>query len=298
MGLKVSIEEIKNTDILPFNKERMIQYEDSSLYIQWLGQAGFYLAYKDNFLMIDPYLSNSLAEKYKGKEFPHIRMMPPPVHPSEIKELEYILCTHGHSDHMDPGTLPLLAKKDQGRKFIVPKAEKIKAIERGIPESQLTLVNDGDSFNLNDNIKLDVIPSAHEELDKNENSEFYYLGYILKIGPYKIYHSGDCVSYPGLAEKLKSFDIDVALLPVNGRDKYRQERGVPGNFTFDEAVGLCKESEISNLIIQHFGMFSFNTVDIGELKNKWTANKMKGLKVLIPKTDVCFKINLCNRFLN
>ncbi len=45
----------------------------------WLGQAGFVLEAHEKRIVIDPYLSDSLAEKYKGTPRPHIRMMPPPV---------------------------------------------------------------------------------------------------------------------------------------------------------------------------------------------------------------------------
>jgi L-ascorbate metabolism protein UlaG (beta-lactamase superfamily) len=281
MGLKVTIQSIEDPNIHSFCEEKTLKTKDS-LWIIWLGQAGFYVRYRNNFLMIDPYLTDSLAHKYKGKEFPHVRMMPIPFYPYEVHYLDFIFCTHGHSDHMDPGTLALLAKDYPERKFIVPRAEEIKAMERGVPQNQLILVNDGDSIKLSDDIKLDVIPSAHEGLDKNNNSEYYYLGYILTIGPYKLYHSGDCVPYPGLTEKLKSFEVDVALLPVNGRDKYREERGIPGNFTFDEAVELCKNSKIQNLIVHHFGMFSFNTVDISLLEQKIKKIGYKGLDIIIP----------------
>lgn len=266
MGSKVTIQTLADSYFLSFYEEETHQSIEA-LWVKWLGQAGFYIRYKYQFIMIDPYLSDSLAEKYKGKEFPHVRMMPSPVQPSEITELDFVFCTHGHSDHMDPGTLPKLAKGYPGRKFVVPKAELERALERGLPKNQLILVNEGDSIMLNDEISLDVIPSAHEGLDKNDSSEYYYLGYIITIGPHKIYHSGDCVPYAGLFEKLKSFNIDVALIPINGRDKYRQERGVPGNFTFNEAIELCRKSNIPNLIVHHFGMFSFNTIDV-ELLNQ------------------------------
>lgn len=288
MGSKITIQAIEDLGTLPFDKGKITC--NGSVWIRWLGQAGFYMGYKNNFLMIDPYLSDSLAQKYKGKEFSHLRMMPIPVQPSKIKELNFVFCTHGHSDHLDPGTLPLLVKGNPKRRFIVPRAEKIKAMGRGIPENQLTLVNVGDSIRLNDDIKLDVIPSAHEGLDKNDNSEYYYLGYIITIGPLKIYHSGDCIPYPGLTEQLRSSDIDVALLPVNGRDKYRQERGIPGNFTFDEVVELCKKSHIPNLIVHHFGMFSFNTIDVESLNRMAGKIEPEDLNIIVPTQNKKYKI--------
>jgi L-ascorbate metabolism protein UlaG (beta-lactamase superfamily) len=76
-----------------------------------------------------------------------------------------------------------------------------------------------------------------------------------------LYHSGDTVVYPGLADELLTQRIDAALLPVNGRGK-----GVAGNMTFDEAMALCVAAKIPVLLPHHFGMFAFNTVAESELR--------------------------------
>jgi L-ascorbate metabolism protein UlaG (beta-lactamase superfamily) len=289
-------------NILIVKKNKKIIYSENptessanTLSLWWLGQAGFYFKFKNYSILIDPYLSDSLAQKYKGKEFSHIRMMSTPVHPEQIQQLDFVFCTHGHSDHMDPLTLSVLARNNPICKFIVPKAEKATAIEKGVPDNQLITVNAGDSIVLNADIKLEVVPSAHEDLRKNGKSEFYYLGYILSFGIYTVYHSGDCVPYPGLSEKLETFKIDVALLPVNGRDKYRKDRGVPGNFTFEEAVELCTRSNIHNLIAHHFGMFSFNTVDVETLREKHREIS-DSLNLIIPEMHFRYEIkNSANR---
>ena len=39
--------------------------------ISWLGQAGFLIRWREFRLVIDPYLSDSLATKYRGTRFPH-----------------------------------------------------------------------------------------------------------------------------------------------------------------------------------------------------------------------------------
>src|SRR5512143_877186 len=71
----------------------------------WLGQAGFAFRHDNRLLLIDPYLSDSLAEKYRDGEFKHLRLMPVPVQPSEITGCDWYLCTHAHTDHMDPQTI-------------------------------------------------------------------------------------------------------------------------------------------------------------------------------------------------
>ena len=281
----------KTTENVVSGSEKDVEhFDNNSLSLWWLGQAGFFLKFKNQSVLIDPYLSDFLAQKYKGREFPHIRMTPSPVDPEQLSQLDFVFCTHGHSDHMDPGTLPVLSRNNPFCKFIVPKAEKNTAIERGIDENRIITVNAGESFKLDNDIQLDIIPSAHEILKVNEFGEHSYLGYIIIFNNMRIYHSGDCIPYPGLSEKLRTLNIDVALLPVNGRDKYRNEKGIPGNFTFEEATSLCAESKIPNLIVHHFGMFSFNTVETGDFENKRKLLRDDGLNVIIPDQNNRYRL--------
>ncbi|MHB9036420.1 MAG: MBL fold metallo-hydrolase, partial [Armatimonadota bacterium] len=158
--------------------------------LQWLGQAGFAVRHGNLLLLIDPYLSDSLAKKYRGMEFPHTRMMPSPVDPSEIRGLNYVLCSHRHSDHMDPETLPVLAATNLDCRFIVPRAEINQALDIGLNENRLIAVSDGDSVDLDSECTVEVIPSAHEELRSDENGNHHYLGFVLRMGSLTLYHSG------------------------------------------------------------------------------------------------------------
>jgi L-ascorbate metabolism protein UlaG (beta-lactamase superfamily) len=229
------------------------------LTLWWLGQAGFALRHRDVLVLIDPYLSDTLADKYRGRLFPHIRMHPAPVAPHDIRGVTAVLCTHGHTDHMDPGTIRALRQHNDCR-YVVPRAESARALERGVPAHGLTGTTAGEHIEL-DGIAVDPVPAAHERLEQDEHGDHRFLGYVLTIGGMRVYHSGDCVPYDGQAELLRDLDIDLALLPVNGRDAYRTENGVPGNFTVGEAAGLCELAGIPNLLCHHFGLFDFNTVD-------------------------------------
>ena len=60
----------------------------------WLGQAGFWIDTGAHRLLIDPYLSDSLARKYAGTAYPHLRMMAAPVSVAALPRPDLVLVTH------------------------------------------------------------------------------------------------------------------------------------------------------------------------------------------------------------
>lgn len=251
--------------------------------LTWLGQAGFAVrALAAGLVLVDPYLSDSLAHKYRGTRHPHQRMVPAPISPAELPSVALVLCTHGHTDHMDPGTLGPLVAAQPACRVVVPVAEADKAQARGVPPQRVVGVDAGDDLAAVDGVpvRVRVLASAHETLETDDAGRHRFLGYVIDIGGVRLYHSGDCVPYPGQADALGRLDVDLALLPVNGRDAERLAAGVPGNFSFDEAVELCVTSAIPTLVPHHFGMFDFNTVDPASFDVEDAATR--GVTVVVP----------------
>ncbi len=235
--------------------------------VWWLGQAGFAIKSGNMVMMIDPYLSDALAQMYGGGEFSHTRLMPSPILPEEVRQVDVVFCTHDHGDHIDPGTLPILAQRHPQCRFITPKAAS-ETVAKLVPASQSLPINAGERIRLSDTITVEAIPSAHEELKVNERGEHEFLGYLLTIGDATIYHSGDCVPYPALEQHLRHRKIDLALLPVNGRDAFRLSRNILGNFTLAEAVAICRNADIPLLLAHHFGLFDFNTINVPDAERE------------------------------
>lgn len=233
--------------------------EPGSPGIFWLGQAGFWIETGAHRILIDPYLSDSLALKYAGRKHPHRRMMPPPVTVADLPRPDLVLITHAHTDHMDPDTLGPLAARFSGLPVVVPAARQDVARDRIGAAARLLAVDADEVLEPLEGLTVRVFPAAHEELDPDSEGRHPFLGYGIAAGGVKIYHSGDCVPFDGLAARIAAFAPDIALLPVNGRDAQRLADGVPGNFTLPEAIALARDCAF--LVPHHFGMFDFNTID-------------------------------------
>ncbi len=231
----------------------------------WLGQAGFVLEAAGTRIVIDPYLSNSLAEKYKGTPRPHIRMAPAPVAPDGVFFVDLVACTHAHTDHMDPGTLPALLTRNPQAPLLAPRAMKEQAALRsGLSAERLLLVDAGESLQLGP-VRVTATRAAHETLETDADGAHRFLGYVFDCGGPRIWHSGDGIPFGTLVEEVAPLRPDVALLPVNGRRPELSQNGVPGNFTLAEAIALARALGCRDMVAHHYGMFDFNTADPEEI---------------------------------
>ena len=203
--------------------------------------------------MIDPYLSDTLTRKYENTAKPHVRMTERVVSPKKLDFIDVVTSSHNHTDHLNAGTLLPLLQANPALTVIISAANRQFAADRlGVQLERLTLVHaDGEP------VTFHAIPSAHDSLETDENGEPKFVGYFIEVGGRTIYHSGDACPYNGLEEQLERWQIDLVLLPINGRDP---ARGVAGNFTSEEAAELGKAIDVGLVAPCHYEMFEFNTV--------------------------------------
>lgn len=69
----MTVEVFQKDDALLEEIARCDRYDDD-FRLWWLGQSGFLLQYKQRHVLFDPYLSDSLTEKYANTDKPHTRM--------------------------------------------------------------------------------------------------------------------------------------------------------------------------------------------------------------------------------
>ena len=228
-----------------------------SLHIWWLGQSGFLVTHNRIRVLFDPYLSDSLTRKYANTDKPHIRLSERVIDPALLSNIDVVTSSHNHTDHLDAETLLPIFENNPGIKMLIPEANRQFVAERlGTKIDWPVGLVDGSEFVAN-GFSISAIPAAHEQLDQDGLGRNLYLGFILKLGPWTLYHAGDTVRYPSLDSRLCEHSIDVALLPINGR---LPERRVSGNLWGREAAQLASDISAKWVIPCHYDMFAFNTV--------------------------------------
>lgn len=85
-----------------------------------------------------------------------------------------------------------------------------------------------------------------------------YLGYVVDFGGARVYHAGDTIWWPGQEKLLRDLGVNLALLPINGRDPLREAENVVGNMDHREAAQLAAAAGVEVLVPMHWDMFAGN----------------------------------------
>ncbi|MCC9078945.1 MBL fold metallo-hydrolase [Litorilinea aerophila] len=227
----------------------------------WLGQSGFLLQWQGRHLLLDPYLSDSLTRKYAHTDKPHIRMTERVVAPERLDFIDVVTSSHNHTDHLDAETLIPLMQVNPGLTLVIPEANRDFVAQRlGCDPAWPLGVDAGRSVTVA-GFTFHGVPAAHESLETDEQGRHKFLGYVIQFGRWTLYHSGDTVRYPGMAELLRRWPIDVAILPINGS---KPERRVAGNLDGRQAAQLAHDVGARLVIPCHYEMFTFNTASPDE----------------------------------
>ena len=230
----------------------------ANLHIWWLGQSGFLLQHNGKHLLFDPYLSDSLSEKYANTDKPHVRISELVIDPARLNMINVVTSSHNHTDHLDAETLLPLIAANPNLQFVIPEANRTFVADRlgtdpawpvGLTDGRVTTVGD---------FVVHGVPAAHNELECDEQGRCKFIGYVVELGPYTVYHSGDTLWYDGMVDVLRPFGVDVAFLPINGN---KPERRVAGNLDPDEAARLGRDIGAKLVIPHHYDLFAFNTAD-------------------------------------
>jgi L-ascorbate 6-phosphate lactonase len=249
----------------------------SQAILKFLGQVGFFLDFDSCRLLIDPYISNSVADQF-GSSL--ARCSPLPFLPASTPNCDALLLTHAHLDHTDPATLGPLIKAQPHLRIFAPYESRQILSKMGQDRTELPPLA---WTNLFPELSIRAIPSAHTEIYRNANGELRDVGYLIQCGKATIYHAGDTIPHPEIFESLQGEAIDYALLPVNERNYYRESQGIIGNMTLREAFQMATDLQVKTFIPTHWDMFAPNSAFPEEIELLHTLLKPPfQLKILLP----------------
>ena len=178
--------------------------------IKWFPPAWFQIKINKKIIYIDPaYLKKYYKNYSKKVEF---SSWPDPIDGLPEKDLakaDVILVTHHHKDHCKSVTVNRLLKRETA--IIAPKRcskELGKDICSLMPDDEIEIGR----------MRIRAVEAYNKKRDNKNNvahKKGVGVGYIINIEGRSIYHAGDTDFIP---EMIGHGKIDVALLPIGGRD--------------------------------------------------------------------------------
>ena len=217
----------------------------------WLGQHGFVVKGGGTVVYLDPFLT-----PLEG------RLVPPLLRPEEVTNAAAVCGSHDHADHIDRPAWPAMAQASPRARFVLPAAVRDAVLgDLGLPADRVVGLDAGAVARL-DAAAIMAVPAAHEFLDCDPaTGRFPYLGFVVRLNGFTLYHAGDSCLYEGIHDWLRRWPPDAMLVPINGRDAQRLAAGCIGNMTYQEAADLAGALRPRLVIPTHYDMFAGNLGD-------------------------------------
>ena len=215
------------------------------------------------------------------------RLVPPTVAPSDLTDLDAILATHEHRDHLDLPSLPGLVAASPDAVIIVPSPIVDRVADLAGPRAVGAIVDREIAVGA---ARIVPVPALHgvtmadaytfgHELS---GGLYRYLGFVVELAGVRVYHAGDTIAYDGMAQRLRDLRVDLALLPINGRTAEREARGLVGNLGHVEAADLAAEAGIPAMIPMHHDTIDGNTGSVAALRAYVAASHPRLRVIEIP----------------
>lgn len=166
--------------------------------ITYLGHATVLIETENVRLLTDPLLKKWVI---------HLRRHAPPIDSGHLKNIDAVLISHQHLDHLHVPSLKML---DRGTRIILP--EGTRSLVEGAGFERIEEIVAGGKVHVGD-IEVLATPAEHSGRRILPGEDIECLGYLVQ-GKSKIYFAGDTDVFPEMANF--SEGLDLALLPVWG----------------------------------------------------------------------------------
>lgn len=214
------------------------ELDDGQIGLTWIGHASFLIQTQGVNMLIDPNWAKWL------KVIKRVRQ--PGIALHDLPQIDLVLVTHAHFDHLDRRTLREVADRQP---IVVP-------FEVGnlVHDLGFHSVHELDYWQSHEHgpLKISLTPAHHWGARVLHDSHRGFGGFVIEAGGRTIFHCGDTAYFDGFREIGQRFDIDLALLPIGA---YDPPSGREVHMNPEEAVQAFFELGAKRLVPMHYGSF-------------------------------------------
>jgi len=216
--------------------------------VVWLGHSSYFIQLGGKRILIDPVFSASAAPvPYVNKAFDGTN----PYTAEDVPEIDYLLITHDHWDHLDYSTVTALRAKT---KTVVCGLGVGAHLERWGYDKEK--IHEADWFSVpesGDGFAIHVLPARHYSGRLLTRNKTLWVGYAITTATRRIFVSGDSGYGPHFADiGLRFGGFDLVVLDTGQYD----ERWPHIHMTPEEAARAAQDLHANALLPGHVGKFS------------------------------------------
>lgn len=257
--------------------------KDQDIFV-WIGHSSYYIQTDGVSFLVDPVLSaygapfKFLNKAFKGSDI---------FKPEDIPELDYLIITHDHYDHLDYPTVKAI--KDRVNRVILPLGVGAHLERWGYREDLLIEEEWGASIGLKNNIRIIFTPARHFSGRKLKRNKTLWTSYVLETPTKKIFLGGDSgydTHFKMIGEKYGPFDYAVI---ENGQynEAWKYIHALP-----EDVVQASIDVKAKNIIPVHSSKFALALHPWNEpLKRITSLGKEKNLNILTPMIGATVDLN-------
>lgn len=260
--------------------------KDQDVFV-WLGHSSYYIQTDGVSFLIDPVMSSYGSPfKYFNKAFAGSDIFKP----KDIPDLDYLVITHDHYDHLDYPTVRAI--KNRVEKVILPLGVGAHLEKWGYGESQLMEEEWGAKFTLKNSIKITYTPARHFSGRKVKRNGTLWASYVLETPTKKIFLGGDSgydTHFKIIGEKYGPFDYAII---ENGQynEAWKYIHALP-----EDVIQASIDVKAKNIIPVHSSKFALALHAWDEpLKKVTSLGKEKNLNILTPMIGEPVDLNKVN----
>jgi len=180
----------------------------------WLGHSSVYIELDGLRLLVDPVFSD-YASPFIG--IGPKRSHPPPIVLEDLPNIDAVLISHDHYDHLDMQTVQYLSSK--GTHFLVPLGVGAHLDEWGVPKNQITELDWWESKIIRD-VTVVCTPAQHySSRGMFDYKETFWSSWSV-VGPeHRVFYSGDSGfsnHFQSIGEQFGPFDLSIIKIGQYG----------------------------------------------------------------------------------
>ncbi|MFN7118342.1 MAG: MBL fold metallo-hydrolase [Saprospiraceae bacterium] len=240
--------------------------------IVWLGHSTFFFRLNGVTLLTDPVFGSPSVLMKRYVDFP--------LDPTLLKNLDFILLSHDHRDHLDEPSLQLLAKQNPDAQYLT--GLKMNELLQKITSSKhIQTAGWYQQYALGDTpLEVYFLPARHwSRRGLWDINQRLWGAFVLKTNDLTIYFSGDTGYGSHLKEVGTIFpNIDYCIIGIGA---YKPEWFMsPAHISPTDAVKAFHEMQAKHLIPMHYGTFDLSDEPLSEppaiLQQLKDEGKIKG----------------------